>query len=111
MARHKTIDLVELIQEVNRRNACSICKPTAREGWNSLLETMLMKADVYAGFNNLRASELQGDAIGQPPGIIFDQQAINEGRTPNHQFPDDSRRVYYVHRSLRPTNKRGILIG
>ena len=87
MARpRKTVSLRELVEWVNERNATSTCEPRVREGWNALVNSFLMEADVYAGFAYLRAVELEGEAIGKPPGIVFD-----DGGNGRHQFPDETR--------------------
>jgi hypothetical protein len=106
MARaKKTVDLTALIDEVNRRNRESSCSPEARMGWNMLLEGFLHANDAYAGFGFLEAKSLTGPAKGQAPGYVPDPDG-NHGPDGKHSFPDESRRVYYTHHTLKPS-KRG----
>lgn len=90
MAR-KTVAIKDLIEKVNRMNRMSTCGRQHRDGWNTLLEQVLVEADVYRGFSYLE----QGDVPpGSPPGII-------RGATPEGNiYPDDSRRAYQLHYSL-----------
>lgn len=88
----KTVEITAIIDEVNRRNRGSTCAAELRMGWNSLLEGILKDANVYAGFGYLVADQLEGDAIGQNPGMAYDN-----GTT----FPDESRVYYYCHEKLR----------
>ena len=92
--RRKTVLISDLIIEVNRLNAESTCAPDLRVGWNTFLEDILKKADVYAGFKMLSEGEVP---VGFPPGFN-----IVDGK---YGFPDDSRRRYYWHRHLRETTK------
>lgn len=91
----KMIRLRELVEWVNERNATSTCDPAVREGWNSLVNHVLMQADAYAGFGCLGANDLQGDAKGHPPGIIFDHSGEHR-----HEFPDETRIRFFVPRGL-----------
>ncbi len=91
----KTVRLRELIDWVNQRNATSTCEPSVREGWNSLLNSILMAADAYKGFNYLRLDELKGEAEGKPPGIVFDPSGENR-----HEFPDESRIRFIITKGL-----------
>jgi hypothetical protein len=93
MAFKKTVYIVELISEVNRRNAESTCSPDMRMGHNMMLESILMDANVYAGFGYYEAHQVPE---GHKPGIIF-----NRENPKNNQFPDESRRFYYSHRNLK----------
>ena len=70
MAR-KTFDIAKLIHTVNIRNNRSTCDASVRQGWNSLLESVLHAADVYAGFNYLEQSQLRDSAQNSEPGIRF----------------------------------------
>jgi hypothetical protein len=121
--RRKTFDIVELLYTVNTRNTRSTCDPKVREGWNAILEHVLLGADVYSGYGYVRATDLPW---GEAPGIRYtfiadgspalaeeyfagleaERKSMDESRypTPNpvkQEFPDESRRTYYVHQSLR----------
>jgi len=85
----KTIKIARLIEKVNTRNQRSTCLPEVRQGWNSLLEDVLLGAGVYAGFNLLTAAEVPP---GQEPGI--------RGEGLNFTFHDESRRRYAIHHRL-----------
>jgi hypothetical protein len=99
MPRAKTtVRLADIVDEVNRRNGASTCSPECRAGWNSLLESLMMGNENYNGFNNLDANQLTGDAIGQPPGIIWGYNEQGERDNRFNQYPDDTRRVYYLKR-------------
>ena len=92
MARpRKTVSLRELVEWVNVRNATSTCEPAVREGWNALVNSLLMQADAYAGFAYLRADQLEGEALGKPPGIVFDDSG--ECR---HTYPDETRIRFFT---------------
>jgi hypothetical protein len=93
----KTVNLIDMIEEVNRRNRGSICCAEVRRGWNSLLEGFLYENDAYAGYGYLEAEQLEGTrAEGMLPGIIRDANGPGE-----HEFPDETRVVYYIHHRLR----------
>ncbi len=123
MAKRKTVKIAHLVAEVNRKNQLSTCSAEVRQGWNSMLSTILMDADVYAGFNYLGTPDVPE---GQLPGILF---ANAEGieLTPSEYFarldkcssermlkglehapangdtkafPDESRRVYFIHSAI-----------
>jgi len=54
-----TVNISELIEEVNRLNRESVkLAPDLRHGWNVLLENILHKAGAYAGFGHYRQDEL-----------------------------------------------------
>ena len=69
--KRKTFDIAELLHTVNKRNASSTCSDDVRAGWNSLLETVLMGADLYAGYGYLEQKNLKGSAVNEKPGIEF----------------------------------------
>lgn len=132
--KRKTFDIAELLYTVNSRNAGSTCSPEVRQGWNSLLETVLHGADLYNGYGYLEQGNLKGSAVNSKPGIEFREvfgdepgpcdtvitageffdalsaeNAMRERRgecgihTPFGKarvFPDESRRTYYVPRTL-----------
>ncbi len=92
MGKRKTVQISELIDFVNERNQVSTCEPSVRDGWNAMLERVLMDADVYAGFNYYGEADVPA---GQSPGIVRDSTGSAE------RFPDESRRFYYTHRHLQ----------
>lgn len=92
MVRRKTINVRDLINKVNNLNSETTCKPDVRQGWCSLLESVLMDCEVYAGFGYLTQDQVPE---GHLPGVVADK--VNG----DHTFPDESRRVYYIHKSLR----------
>jgi hypothetical protein len=91
----KTIAVKGLIEEVNQMNQCSIVSAEMREGWNNLLEHILVKAKVYAGFNYYTAEQLAKQNVYHPPGVILNREDPSK-----NQFPDTSRRYYHVHKDL-----------
>jgi hypothetical protein len=90
--KRKTIDVAVLIEECNRLCRESTCSPEHRLGVCSFLEWVMMRQNVYVGFGYLSQSEVPK---GELPGIIRDESPEH-----NHQFPDESRRFYYVHSFL-----------
>ena len=127
--KRKTFDIAELLYTVNTRNQTSTCDPAVRQGWNSLLESVLHSSDLYDGYDYIRQEQLRESAVSSLPGISYEDMngvtissdvfysrldAENErrrvtARTSVHSpstgekrvFPDDSRRRYYVHHSVR----------
>lgn len=93
MAR-QTVSIYKLLETVNYRNQHSTCAPEVREGWNSILENILMDAEVYGGFMYLDETQVPK---GHLPGIVRNTEKP-EGP---HRFPDETRRVYYGHRKLK----------
>jgi hypothetical protein len=87
MAR-KTFNVAQLVETVNRRNRHSNCTPDVRQGWNSLLEEVLLEAGQYKGYNYLRFDDVAEDVL---PGIILNHRGEGE-----HEFPDETRRFYYL---------------
>jgi len=83
--RKKTFSVQKLKEEINRRNRESTCHSEARQGWNCVLETVLMDTNQYKGFYYLTKEEVpfQKDP-GTEPG---------PGGQP--VFPDPTRRGYY----------------
>lgn len=80
----KTVKIAALIEDINRRNKLSICLPEVRQGWNAFLEHVLHITNNYKGFGYLEENEVPA---GQKPGVI---------RGEPNQFPDETRRFYYV---------------
>ncbi len=88
MAAKKTVKITVLVDKVNQMNRESTCLPEHRSGWNGFLEHILMETGQYNGFGYLQGLEVPE---GQLPGMIFDHSGEHK-----HQFPDESRRVYYM---------------
>lgn len=88
---NRTVKLVDLIALVNEKNRVTKGEQTKgwREGWNLMLENLLMRANAYAGFGYLEAGSVPE---GELPGIV-------RGETQN-VFPDETRRVYYTNVKL-----------
>jgi hypothetical protein len=88
--RRRTINITDLIDEVNRvnRESRGAFGPQQRMGSNMLLESVLTFADVHSGFGYLTQREVPP---GELPGIVK-----GDGVVPD-QFPDESRRIYYTH--------------
>jgi hypothetical protein len=89
MGRRKMVAIRELLEIVNRRNAESTCDPLRRSGWNSVLEEVLMDANVYAGYTYLQSMHVPA---GERPGVVHGLDG------PEHC--DESRRNYIVHSAL-----------
>ena len=98
--RRSTVHLVDLIKHVNDRNKLSKLGPDFRNGANILLEDMLHANNVYAGFGYYGADDLAAD---EKPGVIFHRDGA--GNLLKSEFPDETRRFYYIHRSLRKDNR------
>ena len=91
----KTVKIADLIDEVNRRNECSSCEPSVRQGWNSLLESILMGADVYNGFGYVTELKFPANTL---DGCVVGMDKDEDG---NNIFPDETRRYYYASHKLR----------
>lgn len=100
MAKRKTLEIRALVETVNRRNRESTCTEDVRRGWNSLLETVLHGAGVYAGFGYLGAADVPE---GEKPGIIWHGEPAE---TTKREFPDETRREYYFDAALLPKPRR-----
>lgn len=87
----KTVSIRELVEHVNHLNAESTCDPEVRKGWNTFLEDILNAKKAYAGYGFLPNGEVPP---GHLPGIV---------RRPRQdpEFPDDTRRYYYLHQKLK----------
>lgn len=95
----RTVKLVDLIALVNEKNRVTTSGRTKswREGWNLMLENLLMQANAYAGFGYLEAGSVPK---GELPGII-------RGETlKENVFPDETRRIYYTHAKLTTSKKK-----
>ncbi len=93
MAKRKTVRLAELVRWVNAKNAASVTGPEVRRGWNAMLESALMEADVYAGFRYLTGEEVP---YGVDPGIIWLDRGAGVA-----VYPDETRRAYYLDKTLK----------
>lgn len=91
--KRKTIDVIKLIEEVNRLNKESKCSPDQRMGWNCFLEHILHETNNYNGFGYYNQEEVPTN---QKPGIIWGVN--NQGVRDNtlNTYPDESRRFYYI---------------
>jgi len=83
----KTVEVESLRKFVNSMLATSTCSPDQRMGSILMLEEILHRSNNYGGYSYLDASQVPK---GQLPGIIFNHEDVY-----NHQFPDESRRVYF----------------
>lgn len=83
--KRKTFDIAELLYTVNSRNTGSTCSADVRQGWNSLLETVLHSADLYNGYGYLEQGDLKGSAVNSRPGIEFVSipEWVEDTRTPS----------------------------
>jgi hypothetical protein len=88
----KTVEVAYLLALVNWMNRTGRQMREIRIGSNSLLESALHASGLYNGFTYLYQRDVPS---GEQPGIIFDESPARE-----HKYPDDSRRSYYVHRSI-----------
>ncbi len=77
MAKRKTINVEWVKSRVDKMNRESSCEPKVREGWNHLLEEILMETENYNGFRYLNIDEIRGD-----------------GPEKGHKVPDETRRKY-----------------
>lgn len=100
MSTRKTVQITDMINEVNRVNQVSTLTPQHREGINLFLESFLNQNNVYCGFRYLEANELRDNAVGADPGTIvgFDRDGIRDNSL--NTYPDETRRFYYTHQSL-----------
>lgn len=113
----KTFSIAQMLYDVNQKNQLSTCSAEVRQGWNSIISTILMGADVYSGFGYLGKEDVPE---GQCPGISFHNamgvrlSAVEyyDRLTDDHEacktiyhgdqktYPDESRRVFYVHHHI-----------
>lgn len=99
MAKRKTIGIRQVLDKVNNQLAKSTCGPEGRFALCTMIESILMDNDVYAGFKNLEAKDCP---VGQLPGCVRNPNYVAGGTEPFYsEYPDDSRRYYYVHRYLK----------
>lgn len=79
----KTCPVVDVIKLVNDQNRFSTCHPLIREGWNTLLESILHDTGNYKGYGYLYAKDVPE---GENPGIA--------GEEGTYTHPDETRRFY-----------------
>ena len=100
MARkRKTINVLKVLEKANHylrhsqaRSPEGVAEMEARRrGVASLLEGVLWETGNYEGFNYLSEGEVP---TGELPGIVRNE-------TYPHEFPDESRRVYFRARNLK----------
>jgi hypothetical protein len=104
MARQtKRIAILNMIENVNRKNRESTCSADVRQGWNALLEDMLHATGNYSGFGYYSNDELPASMA---PGVRYETN--DDGvRLPaadmNERFRDcdDTRRFYYAAPGIR----------
>jgi len=95
-----TVSIVDLIEKVNKLNRESTYSREHRIGVNTFLENILHQNKVYAGFGYLTIDKVPK---GQLPGIVRKETLLQPGE--HHEFPDDSRIVYFYHRRLPPSKE------
>lgn len=91
MAARKTFEVADLLEKINHRNMTSTCSSEVRDGWNSIMEEVLMRTNNYAGFSYLTAKEVPN---GMLPGIAQEVDGTN-------MFPDETRKMFYVASNLK----------
>lgn len=116
MSKRKTFSIAQMLYDVNQKNTLSTCSAEVRQGWNSLLSTILMGADVYCGYGYLGSKDVpQGQAAGiyfcNAMGVPLTSREYFDRLNEDHRrkrgeptrydgdqksYPDESRRVYYV---------------
>jgi hypothetical protein len=91
----KTVDVAELVNLTNQflLNSADELRGE-RQGVASFLEQVLHRCGAYVGFGYLYPHHMKQSALGNTPGIIFDEVDLN------HEYPDDSRRIYSLHKDL-----------
>jgi hypothetical protein len=118
----KTASIASILKRTNHKLLHSTCSDEVRQGMHSLLSTILMDANLYVGFGYLTEKHLRDVGSSELPGVsyydsrtgaevdssvYFDE--VTERRERNlpvkggryvREFPDESRRFYYVHRAI-----------
>jgi hypothetical protein len=125
MARiRKTASIAAVLKRTNHRLLHSTCEPGFRQGIASGLEAILHEAGLYAGFGYLSDADMaMSGHPNEKPGIRYSRvgdtearvhpptaeewvndltDARTNGREPRlkQEFPDESRRFYYVSRHI-----------
>ena len=130
MARiRKTASIASILKRTNYRLAHSRCTPEGRTGMYMVLESILHDAGLYQGFgyitreqmfDNELSTELPGISYYDSrtgaecePGLYFDE--LTDRRTRGlpakggryvQEFPDESRRFYYVANEIHGEYRR-----
>jgi hypothetical protein len=91
----KTVDVAELVNLANQflLNSADELRGE-RQGVANFLSQVLHRCGAYAGFGYLYPHHMEQSTMGKTPGILFDEVGLN------HQYPDDSRRIYSLHKDL-----------
>lgn len=119
MARiRKTASIAAILKRTNYKLAHSTCSPDVRRGMANILEVILMDAGLYGGFGYITTENMEANGMSELPGVryvdsrtgdevepltYFDELTdrrerdlpVNGGRF-KQEFPDESRRFYYV---------------
>ena len=95
----KTISVKRIVEIVNERNEKSTCGKEERDGWNSLLEEILMDTEQYEGFTFLTASQVP---CTEKPGIHGEDRSDLTAADIANRFKDtDHTRLFYHTNSNR----------
>lgn len=99
MAKRKTVSVAWLLHKANTFNRLSTGEDSKgfRMGHNSFISTILQETGNYAGFRYLVDSEVP---VGEKPGMVLKQEG--------NEFPDESRREYYVSRHIYEDYKAAV---
>jgi len=90
--KRQTMNVKKLLDEVNERNRVSTCDSKVREGWNSILEYILMQTGNYRGFGYMDAARVPK---GELPGIVWKDMGDGHMVADWSQPTDGSRRFFY----------------
>lgn len=124
MARiRKTASIASILKRTNYKLLYSTCSPDVRRGMADVLSVILMDAGLYAGYGYITHKQLvDADNWSEKAGIVYyDSRStmevesgvyfdeLTERRERNlpadggrykKEYPDESRRFYYVHNSI-----------
>ena len=64
---YNTVSVAQLVELINRRNRFSQDDPPVRQGWNSIVEEILLRTGNYKGFKLLGPGEVP---VGHLPGLV-----------------------------------------
>jgi len=130
----KTTNIASLLKSVNHKLLHSTVMPDARHGMISVLQQVLMDAGLYAGYGYITKTHLEDIGLhNELPGIAYldtltgaevDANTYHDELTARREagkpamggrylqeFPDESRRFYYVanaiHADYRKLGKDG----
>jgi len=125
----KTTNIASLLKSVNHKLLHSTTTPDTRHGMICVLQQVLMDAGLYAGYGYITKSELESIGLhNELPGIthydgitgaeVDSDTYYNEltarreagkpvfGARHVQEFPDESRRFYYVHTAVHADYKK-----